>query len=176
MQYTRFNGSDYPAREEFSRVLVDVPCLNDRVSCTISDNNIFKPRRTKERLGLVKVQRRILLSGLKALSREDGSAVVYSTCTLSPIENDGVVLNALKETEVLDLKIDLLGLVKMVQPFEKAGIFRIMRTRCGILVMPNTFSNFGPMYVSRIVKKASADNEASHEDNVQENKREEGST
>lgn len=160
--YTKYNARDYPAREEFSRVLVDVPCLNDRISCTVPDNNIFKPKRTKERLALVKTQREILLSGFKALNKNDGSAVVYSTCTLSPIENDGVVMNALKDTEVPNLHVDLISLMKMIQPFERAGIFRILRTRCGVLVIPNTFSNFGPMYISRVVVKSVSDSSQNH--------------
>ncbi|CAL8078428.1 unnamed protein product [Orchesella dallaii] len=151
--FTKYNSRDHPARQEYSRVLVDVPCLNDRVSCTVADNNIFKPKRTKERLALVKTQKEILLSGFKTVDQNDGSAVVYSTCTLSPIENDGVVMNALKETEVPNLYIDLVGLIKLVTPFERAGVFRVTRTRCGILVTPTTTRNFGPMYVSRIVVK-----------------------
>lgn len=147
------NARDYPVSKEFTRVLADVPCLNDRVATTIVDNNIFKPKRTKERLNLVRTQKDILMSGFKALSPEDGSTIVYSTCTLSPIENDGVVVNALKDTEVNNLHVDLMGLVKLVRPLEAAGIFKIMRTRCGILVLPNTVNNFGPMYVSRIVVK-----------------------
>ncbi|ODN06588.1 5-methylcytosine rRNA methyltransferase NSUN4 [Orchesella cincta] len=153
--FTKFNSRDHPAREEYSRVLVDVPCLNDRVSCTVVDNNIFKPRRTKERLALVKTQKEILHSGLKAVNKKEGSAIVYSTCTLSPIENDGVVMNALKETEVSNLYVDLVGLMKLITPFEKAGVFRVTRIRCEVLVTPTKFCNYGPMFISRIVVKPS---------------------
>jgi 16S rRNA C967 or C1407 C5-methylase (RsmB/RsmF family) len=141
----------YPDEARFSRVLADVPCLSDKTACSVPDNNIFKTTRTKERLNLVKVQARILLSALKAMSQDEGSTTVYSTCTLSPVENDGVVMQALKETEVPNLAVDLHGLLEVLMPFERYNLFRLNRTRFGVLIEPSIFSNFGPMYVSRIV-------------------------
>lgn len=85
------------------------------------------------------------------MSPENGSATVYSTCTLSPVENDGVVMQALKETEVTNLAVDLVGLLDILRPFEKYSLFKLNRTRLGVIIEPTVFSNFGPMYISRIV-------------------------
>lgn len=62
---------------------------------TENDNNIFKSSRIKERLQLPTLQKEILVNALKII--KPGGIVVYSTCSLNPIENDGVVHMALKE-------------------------------------------------------------------------------
>lgn len=73
---------------------MDVPCTTDRHSLKENDNNIFKPSRVKERLKLPELQSELLAHALKIVNV--GGIVVYSTCTLSPIQNDGVVNMALK--------------------------------------------------------------------------------
>jgi 16S rRNA C967 or C1407 C5-methylase (RsmB/RsmF family) len=74
---------------------VDVPCTTDRHSVVENDNNIFKPSRVKERLKLPELQCELLVNALKLVKK--GGVVVYSTCSLSPIQNDGVVHMALKQ-------------------------------------------------------------------------------
>lgn len=44
----------------FNRILVDVPCTNDRLSVAENDNNWFKGSRTRERLQLPEIQAAIL--------------------------------------------------------------------------------------------------------------------
>jgi hypothetical protein len=151
VELVRHNAAGYPDSFKYTRVLADVPCLSDRVSCTVADNNIFKPTRIKERLGLVQVQKNILLNAFNLLAPEEGSSCVYSTCTLSPIENDGAVSAALRETSVDGLAVDLLGLWTALKPLQNAGFFHLSRTKFGVLIEPNIVSNFGPMYVCRIV-------------------------
>jgi hypothetical protein len=60
-------------------------------------------------------------------------------------------MHALKETDVENLAIDLYGLLSLLKPFEHRGFFRISRTRFGVLIEPSIVSNFGPMFVSRII-------------------------
>lgn len=57
------------------------------------DNNIFKSTRIKERLRIPELQSEILVQCLQLL--KPGGSLVYSTCSLSPIQNDGVVHMAL---------------------------------------------------------------------------------
>ncbi|CAH1997436.1 unnamed protein product [Acanthoscelides obtectus] len=83
------------SEEEYDRILVDVPCTTDRHSLHENENNIFKPSRIKERLNLPELQKELLVNALKLVER--GGIVVYSTCSLSPIQNDGVVHVALKQ-------------------------------------------------------------------------------
>lgn len=73
---------------------MDVPCTTDRHSVMENDNNIFKPSRIKERLKLPELQSELLFAALKLIPI--GGIVVYSTCSLSPIQNDGVVHMTLK--------------------------------------------------------------------------------
>lgn len=155
MIFTKINGTNYPDTTKYERVLADVPCLMDRVSLTVSENSIFKSTRIKERLGLVKLQKKILLSALQCLTPENDSACVYSTCTLSPIENDGVVGTALRESDVPNLFVDLRGAWDALLPFRLAGVYNLTKTKFGILIQPNVVSNVGPMYVSRIVVRSS---------------------
>ena len=60
---------------------------------------------------MVPLQRRLLLSALRAV--KPGGVVVYSTCTLNPEENEGVVDWALKRfgeaVEVLPISLDVPG-------------------------------------------------------------------
>lgn len=58
-----------------------------------NDNNIFKPDRVKERLRLPEHQAAILSNCIRLL--KPGGSLVYSTCSLSPVQNDGVVHMAL---------------------------------------------------------------------------------
>lgn len=77
----------------YDRILVDVPCTTDRRAVMASENNIFKPTRVKERLQLPEMQAAILGNCLQLL--KPGGSLVYATCSLSPVQNDGVVHMAL---------------------------------------------------------------------------------
>lgn len=77
----------------YDKILVDVPCTNDRHVLNFNENNIFKPTRVKERLKLPETQTAILANCIRLL--KSGGSLVYSTCSLSPIQNDGVVHMAL---------------------------------------------------------------------------------
>lgn len=56
-------------------------------------NSMFKGDRVRERLLLPELQSSILAQCLQLL--KPGGSLVYSTCSLSPIQNDGVVNMAL---------------------------------------------------------------------------------
>lgn len=77
------------------QILVDVPCTVDRHSVMESDNNIFKATRIKERLRIPELQSSILANCIQLL--RPGGSLVYSTCSLSPVQNDGVVQMALSK-------------------------------------------------------------------------------
>ncbi|XP_052088370.1 5-methylcytosine rRNA methyltransferase NSUN4-like isoform X2 [Mytilus californianus] len=59
----------------YEKVLVDVPCTNDRHSALEDDNNMFKPGRMKERLQIPATQKHLLLAGI--MSCVPGGSVVY---------------------------------------------------------------------------------------------------
>lgn len=58
-------------------------------------NSMFNGARTRERLQLPELQASILVHCLQLL--KPGGSLVYSTCSLSPVQNDGVVGMALSK-------------------------------------------------------------------------------
>nr|CAD7597791.1 unnamed protein product [Timema genevievae] len=83
-----------------------------------------------------------------------GGTVVYSTCSLSPIQNDGVVHMALRqvwqETNIEVAIIDLSPALQSVQ-----SVFRLgtnIGLKYGHLILPFLPANFGPMYFCKIVR------------------------
>lgn len=135
--------------ETFDKILVDVPCSNDRISVETLENNLFKRARTEERLRLPSDQCDILKSALQSLKPK--GALVYSTCTLSPIENDGVVQKALiqLQEEAFPGKFAIINLKEAFRPLR--GLFRFnTKLKYGQQVQPHVCSNFGPMYICKI--------------------------
>ncbi|XP_018326441.1 5-methylcytosine rRNA methyltransferase NSUN4 [Agrilus planipennis] len=136
--------------EYYDRVLVDVPCTTDRHSVKENDNNIFKSTRLKERLKLPEFQTELLVSALKMVKK--GGIVVYSTCSLSPVQNDGVVYMALQELwedsnmEFVVKNLNFaLAQTQDVFKLADANIFRY-----GNVVLPSTHQNYGPTYFCKI--------------------------
>jgi tRNA (cytosine34-C5)-methyltransferase len=76
----------------YDRILCDVPCSGDG---TLRKNaTIWKTWSPGRGLGLHKLQLSILLRGLELLGQ--GGRLVYSTCSLNPVENEAVISAALK--------------------------------------------------------------------------------
>ncbi|CAI5755840.1 unnamed protein product [Candida verbasci] len=95
---------------KFDRVLCDVPCSGDG---TMRKNfNVWKDFRIGNALGLHNLQVNILNRGLHLLKK--GGRLVYSTCSLSPIENEAVVASALRKwgdkIKLVDVSNELPGL------------------------------------------------------------------
>ena len=97
---------------KFDRILADVPCSGDgtcRKNFAIWQN--WSPGNA---LGLFTVQVRILIRALQML--KVGGRVVYSTCSMNPIENEAVIASAidrcggLSKVDVVDCSDTLPGL------------------------------------------------------------------
>jgi len=81
--------------ESFDRILCDVPCCGDG---TIRKNfDIWKKWTVKSNLGLCSIQNSILRRGLSLL--KVGGRLVYSTCSMSPLQDEAVIYNVLKSCE-----------------------------------------------------------------------------
>ncbi|KAH3901815.1 tRNA (cytosine-C5-)-methyltransferase SCDLUD_001597 [Saccharomycodes ludwigii] len=96
----------------FDRILCDVPCSGDG---TMRKNiNVWKDWNTQGGLGLHTVQYNILTRGLKLLKK--GGRLVYSTCSLNPVENEAVVAQALRQwgdkIKLVDCSDRLPGLIR----------------------------------------------------------------
>ncbi|EGO29336.1 hypothetical protein SERLADRAFT_345585 [Serpula lacrymans var. lacrymans S7.9] len=95
----------------FDRILCDVPCSGDG---TLRKNvGIWKHWQPMDGNGLHGLQVRILQRAMRML-KEDGR-IVYSTCSLNPVENEAVVaaaLNSHKDFELLDVSMQLPQLIR----------------------------------------------------------------
>ena len=97
---------------KFDRILCDVPCSGD---ATMRKNiMVWKEWRFGNAIGLHPLQLNILKRGLQLL--KPGGRLVYSTCSLNPIENEAVVAAALKlwdgKVKLVDSSDRLPGLIR----------------------------------------------------------------
>ena len=76
----------FDEREAYDRVLVDPPCSDLGTLALRPDARWRKQPGDPERLAAL--QREILDAGARAL-RSRAASLVYSTCTISPAENEG---------------------------------------------------------------------------------------
>lgn len=153
LEITNHDAKDMVYPDMFDKILVDVPCSNDRHNVFTIDDNLFGINRTQERLNLPKKQSDILRAALRSLKPK--GSVVYSTCTMSPVENDGVVqktLLRLQEENNL-AKYAVVDLKEAFRPFR--GLFKFhTKFKYGQQILPNICNNFGPMYISKIKRVA----------------------
>ncbi|KAM0810740.1 putative SAM-dependent MTase RsmB/NOP-type domain-containing protein [Seiridium cardinale] len=105
---------------KFDRILADVPCSGDG---TMRKNmNLWKDWQPGNALGLHTTQVRILIRALQML--KVGGRVVYSTCSMNPVENEAVVLSAIErcggpsKIDIIDCSDRLPGLKR------KPGMFQ----------------------------------------------------
>ncbi|XP_050457646.1 5-methylcytosine rRNA methyltransferase NSUN4 isoform X2 [Cataglyphis hispanica] len=138
-------------KDTYNKILVDVPCTTDRHVLHSEDNNIFKSQRIRERLQIPELQADILTNALKIISV--GGTVVYSTCSLSPIQNDGVVGMALKKAwEDTNSIMVVKDMSEALKPLRCLYKFHDFTLKYGHIVVPTLGNNWGPMYFCKIVR------------------------
>lgn len=122
----------------FDKILLDAPCSSERHLLHQNEEmSDWKVSRTKQ---LSKRQYSLLCSALLAL--KPGGVVLYSTCSISPLENDGVI------ERILDRKAD------QVEIFEiPVSSFSVERTKYGNQIFPDVADGAGPIYFSALKKK-----------------------
>ncbi|KAL1985860.1 hypothetical protein VTN96DRAFT_7352 [Rasamsonia emersonii] len=100
---------------KFDRILADVPCSGDGTAR--KNRNVWSDWVPGNALGLHATQARILVRALQML--KVGGRVVYSTCSMNPIENEAVVASAidrcggLSNVEIVDCSGELPGLKRV---------------------------------------------------------------
>ena len=120
----------------FDRVLADVPCSGERH--LLENKSEFK-KWTKKRSINLSVRQFSLLSSAWLACKQEGR-IVYSTCSISPLENDAVIKKLVERrpVEVLFPYSDLLN-----------GVLE--KTDFGYQILPDR-TGYGPMYFS-VLKK-----------------------
>ncbi len=127
-------GIQFP--ETFDRVLLDAPCSGERhLLHSPTELEKWNINRTKR---LAKLQYGLLCSAILATKAQ--GQIVYSTCSISNLENDGVI------GRVLEKKSDQIRL-----DLPELHIEGIERTKFGYIFLPDK-SKIGPIYFSRLKK------------------------
>ena len=142
VRITKRRGEEWSKIEDgvYDRVLVDVPCSADRHNIgKWTKRDIFWP----DTLQFRKLQQSLLFSALHAVKSQ--GTVVYSTCTLSPQENDVVVSNTIECVGKLGYQVEAVE-----QELEDTLFGEVERTQFGRLIVPSTSTNIGPMYLSKL--------------------------
>jgi 16S rRNA (cytosine1407-C5)-methyltransferase len=121
----------------FDAILLDVPCSSERhLLGDPARMEEWSPARTRN---LACRQWALLSSAFLMLA--PGGCLVYSTCSISPGENDGVAGRLLKKygEEFNFLPLDI--------PYGETSLY-------GRLFLPDACDGAGPMYISRILKRS----------------------
>lgn len=100
---TKYNGAmfgtNYP--ELFDAILLDAPCSGEWT--WFKSDSAFKRRKQSTVDTIARTQKMLLISAVKAC--KPGGSIVYSTCTLNPIENEKNVQDILeKYGDILELE------------------------------------------------------------------------
>lgn len=97
---------------KFDRILADVPCSGDGTAR--KNYSVWKDWTPSNALGLHATQARILVRALQML--KVGGRVVYSTCSMNPVENEAVIASAIERCggsaniKIVDTSNELPGL------------------------------------------------------------------
>lgn len=122
--------------ERFDAVLCDAPCTGERH--LIENDKEFKLWTEKRSQNLAVRQFSLLSSAW--LTCKVGGRIVYSTCSISPYENDQIIKKLIKRREV-----------KIMRDQKLEDLSFVERTDFGYQVLPDT-CGFGPMYFSIMLK------------------------
>ena len=108
---------------KFDRILADVPCSGDGTAR--KNLNVWRDWNPGNALGLFAMQVRILVRALQML--KVGGRIVYSTCSMNPVENEAVIATATERcggpsnVDIVDCA-DLLPELKRVQGLTTWGV------------------------------------------------------
>lgn len=126
---TQFPGEKYGQwfPETFDRVLLDAPCSMQGLRT--AESHEVRPVTEKEIQGLAKRQTSLLTSALQAV--KVGGEVVYSTCTLVPDEDEGVIDSILErfagKVEILSTPIQAPGITQFNEHKLQEQVSRSLR-------------------------------------------------
>jgi len=137
--------------ECFDRILLDVPCSSERhVIADPKYLNQWSPSRIKT----VTTEQWALLSSAYRLLRPQG-ILLYSTCSLCPKENDGMIERLYKKFNKDGSAFTLLkpqADVSQISAFTEIVLPGFEKTEYGYMIMPDKEKGSGPIYFS-IIKK-----------------------
>ena len=139
LKVTPFDAKNWCTKEKeiFDLILLDAPCSSERHYLqNLKMMEEWAPSRSKR---LSQEQFSLLCSALILL--KPGGHLIYSTCSISPLENDMIIekLVAKRSNEIEIVGIDILD-------------SSMERSKWGATILPDS-SQFGPIYFSHIIKR-----------------------
>lgn len=151
IKVTGMNGILFGETEPktFDKVLLDAPCSADRH--LIHDNFQHAGWSVKKSRDYAKLQKQLLLSAL-ATVKVNGT-VVYSTCTLSTFENDGVIEAATNEAmEKFGIRTNVVDISNLRNCFGVDECYFSETAKHGLLILPFQMKNWGPMFSCKLMR------------------------
>jgi 16S rRNA C967 or C1407 C5-methylase (RsmB/RsmF family) len=125
----------------YDRVLLDVPCSSEaHLIKNPKELHKWTKNRTKN---LSQQAYAMLLSAMEAV--KPGGYIVYSTCALSPKENEQTVIRALERRK---------GLCEIVTPSKVDDNWEAKDP--GYQILPDVSTGAGPIYFCKLIKKQSS--------------------
>jgi NOL1/NOP2/sun family putative RNA methylase len=133
----------------FDRILIDAPCS--------AEGTIRKSKAVLYHWGLkniqrmAKIQKGLIVSGFRAL--QPGGTMVYSTCTLAPEENEGVVaylLDRFPEAEIMPITIPNFKIRPGIIKWQGETFDKRLKSCARILPQDN---DTAPFFIARIIKR-----------------------
>ncbi len=119
-------------QDVYDRVLLDAPCSSERhVLNSAAHLSRWSPARSRR----LAAQAYAMLAAAYTAAKP-GGVILYSTCALSPLENDGVVERLLSKRHAEILQVDAPG----------------EETDYGRQIMPDRDGGRGPMYIAKLRK------------------------
>ncbi|NPA47396.1 MAG: NOL1/NOP2/sun family putative RNA methylase [Thermococci archaeon] len=101
---TMMNGVKFGRfRNTFDRVLIDAPCSS--VGMIRKSWRFLRDWSLRDVVTYMRLQKKLIMAGYEAL--KPGGTLVYSTCTVDPLENEEVVDHLLRNTDARLERIDL---------------------------------------------------------------------
>lgn len=133
-------------QNHFDRILLDAPCSSERH--VLADPK-YLAEWSPSRIKTLSVTQWSLLSSAWRMLSPDGF-LLYSTCALSPDENDSVVAKLIKkfdDVEICEPKISL-----EYKKFTPSNLPDYEKTEFGAHILPDVSGNAGPIYFCLIHK------------------------
>ncbi|GMH37997.1 hypothetical protein BSKO_05881 [Bryopsis sp. KO-2023] len=155
MMVTSHDATKFPTRKRiedenvlsFDRVLCDVPCTSD--GTPRKSPELWSQWTVENEISMHIQQLRITLKGCQAL--KVGGRLVYSTCSLNPIENEAVVAEVIRRTQ---------GAMQLVDVSDKLPLLKRMPGISGWRVYDSTRPNQAEVGV--LLRRFSSYKEAEH--------------
>lgn len=144
VNFSRLNSEKLSVqlKDDFDLILLDAPCSSERhVLNDEKEIEIWSPKRSKV---LAKRQWAMITNCFEKL--KPGGELIYSTCSISPLENDEILEKFTKKRQ------GMFSIIKHNHYFDSLGLGE--ETEYGRIFLPDT-CKYGPLYIAHIKKMTS---------------------